>query len=459
MDEEKTVIDIRIPKILIPIVFKSKKKHRLISGGRNSAKTESVGRAILTFAMKEVGNILCTRSVQLTIKDSTHRLLSRLVEQLKLTEFFDIRKDGITCTLNGNEIIFRGCNALSDPKSEGAKGLDEVKICWIEEAHTVTERDIDILLPSIRAKNSIFFWTWNSNKEPNAVTNYFAKYSNTEWMKIHYYQNPYLTEEQKSEAEELKRTNPQKFAEIWLGEPSTDTSKNVLILKWIDAAIELYKKEELLREKDPKAELNSDGLYVYGLDVADDGADSNALAKRKGNALIDIWERATGDVTATTDWAVGMLMKNTGHLIYDRVGVGAGIKARLRQEFPEIQTTAHNNGEGVKNPFKSWEKTGILNKDMFSNYGAQQWFRIRTMFENSYKKLNGENYYGDYITLRPDIKLMLQLKKELLQIEFVANTKGQIQIIKAPAGYKSPNLADSFMMCFCKPKVLSGVIS
>jgi phage terminase large subunit len=393
------------------------------------------------------------------MKDSTHRLFSRLIEVLKLSDCFDIRKDGITCLLNGNEMIFRGCNALSDPKSEGAKGLDEVRICWVEEAHTVTDRDIEILLPSIRAKKSIFFWTYNSNKEPNPVSTYFARHSNAEFTSIHYWENPYLTDEQKEEARQLRRMNYQKYCEVWLGEPSTDTTRNVLILKWIDSAIKLYELEEaeLLKNKEFKS--NADGVFVYGLDVADEGKDSNSLAKRKGNALIDIWERATGDTTQTADWAVGMIFKNKGHLIFDRVGVGAGVKARLRQEYPEIETTPHSNSDAVVNPLKQWEFTKITNKDMFLNFGAQHWFYIRTMFENSFKKLNGKKFVGDYITINPKIKLLLKLKQQLLQIEFETNSKGQIHIIKAPEGCSSPNLADSFMISYRKPKKLAGLIS
>jgi len=459
-------VPLRIPKKLITPIFYTKKKHRIFEGGRNGAKSESIARALILLSTKYIGNILCTRSVQLTIKDSTHRLFSRLIEKMGLSDCFDVRKNGITCLINGNEFIFRGCNALSDPKSEGAKGLDEVRFCWVEEAHTITDRDIEILLPSVRAKNSIFFWSFNSNRRPCPVSNYFEKHSQAEFTSIHYYENPYLTEEQRREAVELARINFQKYREVYLGEPSTDTTRNVLILKWINASIELFKQEQERAKyeeennipEDKRTDKNFDGQVVYGLDVADEGADSNALAKRQGNALFDIKERATGDTAQTTEWAVSIMLQDIGSLNFDRVGVGAGVKAELRKSFPEIKTTPHSNGDAVKHKLRQWEKTGIKNKDMFLNFGSQHWFKIRTMFQNSFKKLHGLKYEGDYITINPDIELLLKLKTQLLQIEFESNSKGQIKIIKSPEGTVSPNLADAFMICFRKPKVRAGVI-
>ena len=443
--------DINIPEKLIQPIFQSKKKHRLIKGGRGGAKSESVARALIVFALMEKGNILCTRSVQNSIKDSVYSVLARVIEKQGLTKYFEIKVNEIVSRSNGNKIMFKGCNSLSDPKSEAAKGLDEIRICWVEEAHTISERDIDILLPSIRMNGSFFFWTYNSNKEPCVVKEYFENHSNAEFTEIQYYENPFLPETLYDEAMELKRTNEQKYREIWLGEPSTDTTKNIIIGKWFDSAVKLY---ELKKE-------NMDGATVYGLDIADEGADSNALAERSGFAFMDIWERDTGDTIATADWAV-KLMKPSTHLVYDRVGVGAGVKARLREKYGHIDTTPYSNGDAVANPIKQWNKTGIKNKDMFANFGAQHWFYIRELFMNSEKILLGEdisdNPVKEYITIRPDIKLIRKLKQQLLQIEFDSNPKGQIIIVKTPEGFTSPNLADAFMMSFKKPKKLAGII-
>lgn len=443
------IVDCDIPEKLIEPIFFSKKKHRIIKGGRGGAKSESVARAILTFSIFFIGHTLCTRSVQNSIKDSVYSVIVRLIKKQKLEGLFEIKINEIVCRRNGNKIIFKGCNALSDPKSEAAKGLDEIRYCWFEEAHTATENDIDILIPSVRAKDAVFFWTYNSNKEPCIIQEYFQDHSNAEFTEIHYYENPFLPETLLEEAEECKRLNYDKYKEIWLGQRSTDSSKNVLILDWIEAAIKLY-------------EPDSDGRIVFGLDLADEGEDKSALVMRKGLAIESAEEWDYGDVVDSTRKAYQIMRRyDKPHCIFDRVGIGAAAKATLKKESPDIKTTAHSNGDSVENPNKEYVdmgvKTGIKNKDMFGGLGPQQWFEVRTLFYNAWRKLRGEEV-DEYVTINPDIKNLKKLKKELLQIEFETNNKGQVMIVKAPKGTKSPNLADALQMCLRKPKILSKPI-
>jgi len=444
----KKVVEIQIPEKLKAPIFRSTKKHRLIKGGRGGAKSESVARALIMFAMELLGNILCTRSVQNSLKDSIYSLIVRIITDHGLTQFFSIKVDGISCNLNGNKFIFKGMNALSDPKSEQAKGLDNIKVCHIEEAHTVTERDIEVLLPSVRADDCFFLYTYNSNKEPCYVSEYFGKHPDAEFTEIHYYENPFLPKTLFEEAEALKLIDPEKYRQVWLGEPSTDTSKQVLIKQWVDSAIALYRKESD----------NEDGARIYGLDIADEGEDDSALCMRKGLAVISMESWHDSDTTETAEKAVKKVIQPC-HLIYDRVGMGAGVKATLKRIGANIPTTPYSNGDAVANPHAEHEKgSGLKNKDVFGNFGAQHWFFIRKLMKNAYLKSQGQNV-DEYITINPEIKNLLQLKRELLQIQFYTNTKEQILIQKKPAGTKSPNLADAFMMCLRKPKVLASVIS
>ncbi len=445
-------VSLKVPDKLIEPLFYTDKKHRLFKGGRGGGKSESIARALIYMIMnsKETRHTLCTRSVQNSIKDSVYSLLKKIIKSNGLESIFSIFNSHLECKLNNSNIIFRGCNALADPKSEAAKGLDDVAYCWVEEAHTATERDIDVLVPSIRGKNPVFFYSYNSNKEPCFVSEYFGKHSNAEITTIQYHENPFCPNELIEEAEEMKRIDEDKYREIWLGEPSSDTSRNVLIKKWIDAAFELYEKR-----KD-----NEDGARVYGLDVADEGADYHALAIRTGLAIHQLWKWEDGDPGVATDKTVNVMRrKGKGHLVYDRVGVGSAVKSTLREKYPDVEATKHSNGDKISRPKMRYKNTDIKNKEMFLNFGAQQWWYVRDLFCNAYKELNEIEYSGNYVTMNPDIKYKEELVLQLLQIEFTATEKGQIKIIKAPDNCDSPNLADSVQMCLRKPKILSGVIT
>ena len=447
-------VRIEIPEKLNYPLRLSTKKHRLVKGGRGGGKSESIARVILEKMMQGSGNVLCSRSVQNSIEDSVYSLLSKLIIKMELTPVFRILKNAIIYVPTGSRIIFKGCNALSDPKSESAKGLDEFEICWIEEAHTITERDVDILIPSIRKEGAVFFWSYNSNRVCY-VDEHFREHSNAEITTINYWENPFCPQTLIEEAEECLRTNPQKFREIWKGEISTDTTRKVIINIWIESAIRLYQKE-------------NDGVEVYGLDVSDGGDDNDALARRKGLALEQLWqwEFPGGNTIKTAKKAVEYMggADSKGHLVFDRVGVGSGVKATMIEMFPGIKTTPHNNGDEVQNKSFTYEGSGVKNKDTFGNFGAQHWFFMRELFENAYKKESGmKDKNGDeiekYITINPQINYLLELKQQLLQIEFRENERGLKYIVKAPKGTKSPNLADATMMSFRKPKEISGVIT
>jgi len=447
-------IRIEIPEKLDYPLRQSTKKHRLVKGGRGGGKSESVARVIIERMMMGSGNVLCSRSVQNSIEDSVYSLFSKLIIKMELTPVFRILKNAIIYLPTGSRMIFKGCNALSDPKSESAKGLDEFEIAWIEEAHTITERDVDILVPSIRKEGAVFFWTYNSNRVC-FVDEHFSKHSNAEITSIHYWENPFCPKTLIEEAEECLRTNSTKFREIWKGEISTDTSRKVLILAWIESALRLYKKDNPGRE-------------VYGLDVSDGGDDWDALARRKGMALEQLWqwEFPGGNTIKTAKKAVEYMggIGTKAHLVFDRVGVGSGVKATMIEMFPGIETTPYNNGDAVEDKSYTYDESGAKNKDVFGNYGAQHWFRIRKWFENAYKKELGMkdkngNEIEDYITINPDIKYLLELKQQLLQIEFRENERGLKYIVKAPKGTKSPNLADATMMSFRNPKEISGIIT
>ena len=447
-------IRIELPEKLDYPLRHSTKKHRLVKGGRGGGKSESVARVIIERMMQGSGNVLCSRSVQNSIEDSVYSLFSKLIKKMELTQVFRILKNAIVYLPTGSRMIFKGCNALSDPKSEGAKGLDEFEICWIEEAHTITERDVDILIPSIRKEGAVFFWTYNSNRVC-FVDEYFRNHSNAEISEINYWENPFCPQTLIDEAEECLRTNPQKFREIWKGEVSTDTNKKVIIHAWIESALRLYKPD-------------NDGKEVFGLDVSDGGDDWDALAKRKGLALEQLyqWEFPGGNTIRTAKKAVEYMggASTTAHLVFDRVGVGSGVKATMIEMFPGIKTTPHNNGDEVENKSYIYDESGAKNKDVFGNYGAQHWFKMRKLFENAYKKELGMkdkdgNEIVDYITINPNINHLLELKQQLLQIEFRENERGLKYIVKAPKGTKSPNLADATMMSFRNPKEIAGIIT
>lgn len=125
-------------------------RYKIAHGGRGGAKSWNFARALLLEGAESPTRVLCTREVQKSIKDSVHQLLSDQIDLLGLTGFYRIIRDEITGK-NGTRFLFSG---LSDQTSDSLKSYEGIDRVWVEEAHKVTRRSWDILIPTIRKPNS-----------------------------------------------------------------------------------------------------------------------------------------------------------------------------------------------------------------------------------------------------------------------------------------------------------------
>lgn len=125
-------------------------RYKIAHGGRGGAKSWGFARALLIYGWQQPERILCAREVQKSIKDSVHKLLSDQIQALGLGHHYEVLQNEIRGR-NGTEIIFTG---LSNQTAESIKSFEGVTKCWVEEAHKVSRRSWDILIPTIRAENS-----------------------------------------------------------------------------------------------------------------------------------------------------------------------------------------------------------------------------------------------------------------------------------------------------------------
>jgi phage terminase large subunit len=103
-------------------------------GGRGSAKSESIARVLLVRAVNEKLRILCARELQASIKDSVHKLLATLIDEMGLSKFYTVQETVIRGT-NGSEFFFKGLrHNIAEIKSTFG-----VNVCWVEEAQTVSK--------------------------------------------------------------------------------------------------------------------------------------------------------------------------------------------------------------------------------------------------------------------------------------------------------------------------------
>lgn len=242
---------------------------------------------------------------------------------------------------------------------------------------------------------------------------------------------------------------------------SASVQGTIIPADWIHSAIDAH----------VKLQIPETGMWVAGLDVADEGGDLNALAKRKGIVLryCDSWGENDTGVTARR--AVAACRDTLPiELNYDSIGVGAGVKAetnRLAEEglIPDgLRLVQWNAAASVLDPEKNVEpgdKQTPLNKDFYANLKAQGWWQLRRRFERTHRAVTqGVKFHpDDLISLPSSLPKLRQLQKELSQATASQGARMRLVVDKSPEGTRSPNLADAVVMAYWPVRVRRSIAS
>lgn len=195
--------------------------------GRGAGKSYSYADALLVAGLMRKCKILCAREYQNSIRDSVHSLLRDRIEALGLVGHYEIGQAYITGR-NGTQFLFEGVAHNID----SIRSIPGITHCWIEEAANISERSLDVLIPTVREEGSEIWVTFNPERDDDPI--YKKLIINPPpgavVKKVFYYDNPHLSKKIRAEAEYCKETNPQKYAHIWLGEPIIDYDS--LVYRW-----------------------------------------------------------------------------------------------------------------------------------------------------------------------------------------------------------------------------------
>lgn len=169
--------------------------------------------------MREDIRAVCCREVQRSLDQSVKRLLEDKIEKFGLSSRFRILQTHIEVGESGR-IIFQG---LQNHTSDSIKSLENYKIAWVEEAHSVSQRSWDLLYPTIRAEGAEIWASWNPTSPDDPVDKFFVEESqrdpeNVVLVEAQYRNNPMFPDVLKQDMERDKRRNPEKYAHIWLGQ-------------------------------------------------------------------------------------------------------------------------------------------------------------------------------------------------------------------------------------------------
>lgn len=221
--------------------------------------------------------------------------------------------------------------------------------------------------------------------------------------------------------------------------------------EWVRAAIDAHIKLGIPMQ----------GAKVGAQDVADEGADKNALALRFGVILthISAWGGEAGEAAKRA--LPICVSEGIGELWYDCIGVGAGFKAAanaIKHGISIQPWDASANPTSPNGRIIPGDSNSPKNEDFFKNLKAQGWWALRTRFYKTWRAVMfGDVYpFDELISLPSSLAGVHALVTELSQAVYTYNGAGQVLVDKKPDGESSPNMADAVMMCFHPGHRLQG---
>ena len=426
--------------------WKTPARNRVLYGGRASSKSwDAAGHAIF-LAQRYRLRFLCTRQFQNKIEESVYSLLKIQIERFNLQDRFRILDNKIICTTTKSEFIFYGLwRHIGEIKS-----IESIDILWNEEAHLLSKEQWEILEPTIRKEGSQCWQIFNPRLSTDFIWKRFVVNppKNTIVRKINYIENPFLSKTILDVIEDCKRENEEDYNHIYLGIPRDDDEQSIIKRSHVLAAIDAH----------IKLNIEPSGKKRLGFDVADDGEDYCALIMTHGNLVCgsDLWKAKEDELLKSCSRVWNYARENDCSVTYDAIGIGAMVGSKINElnEGNEriVNHSKYFAGGSPLKPDAIYSKSGIKNRDFFSNIKAQSWWIVADRLRNTYNAVINEQKFDDseMIFIDSNLPYLEKLIDELCtpKKDFDQNGRVKVESKKdlAKRDIMSPNLADAFIM-------------
>lgn len=190
-------------------------RYRAFYGGRGSGKSHSFATALILKAAQQQLRVGCYREIQKSIRDSVKRLLDDKIRDCGLSQFYASTDTEIRGA-NGSLFIFGGLRTNPD----AVKSTEGIDIAAVFEANKVSQRSLDLLIPTVRKTGSEIWAEWNPEFPTDPVDALFRGATpppGSIVRSVNWDQNPFFPEVLKQELEWDRKRDPEKYAHIWLG--------------------------------------------------------------------------------------------------------------------------------------------------------------------------------------------------------------------------------------------------
>lgn len=191
-------------------------RYKVLYGGRGSGKSYAIARYLLIAGISKPERVLCTREVQKSIRDSVKRLLMDQIEELGLSVYYEVLESEIRGKRNDTLFIFSG---LSTQTADSLKSYERLTKVWCEEAHSISKRSWDVLIPTVREDDSEILISFNPELDTDITYQRFVVSPPDDCMsvKMNYEDNPFFPKVLEKERLRCKQLDPEGYDNIWEG--------------------------------------------------------------------------------------------------------------------------------------------------------------------------------------------------------------------------------------------------
>lgn len=224
-----TTATIQLPPKLVPLFAPARGdlRFRVCHGGRGSGKSYTFALMAAIWGYAEPLRILCTRELQVSIKESMHAEIKNAIESLPwLANHYEVGEAFIRGK-NGTEFIFRGLRH----NISAVKSMAQIDLCIVEEAADVPQHSWQALLPTIRAPKSEVWAVFNPKSKTDPVDAMFRTNPPPRSMvvELSYGDNPWFPPELDEQRRHAQKTmNAADYAWIWDGQYLENSNAQIL---------------------------------------------------------------------------------------------------------------------------------------------------------------------------------------------------------------------------------------
>jgi hypothetical protein len=213
---QTVTLDVNIAEWAVPLLEPARYKGAV--GGR----ARGASHFFATLAVEEMAcdpdlRFVCIREVQRALRYSAKSLIESKIRALGVEHMFEILTSEIRRKGGTGVMIFEG---MQDHTADSIKSLEDFKRAWVEEAHSLSERSLRLLRPTIRAAGSELWFSWNRESPDDPVDLFFREREGDAKVRVveaTYRDNPFLPPEMLEEAEDDRRVDPDMYEHVWGG--------------------------------------------------------------------------------------------------------------------------------------------------------------------------------------------------------------------------------------------------